>query len=126
MKRNDIILIVVVLILGGLSYAVMNLIGKPSGSDVKVVIKHRGEVIQEIPFDEQTDEVYTMQEDDELNVVTVKDGKVAITEANCRDLVCVKTGEISEPGEIIVCLPHQFTVEIVSDENVSELDDIAE
>lgn len=126
MKKNDIILIIVVLLLGVISYGAMNLLKKDDGSAQKVVIKYRGSVIKEYPFTETTKETYTLDDGGELNVVQIENGAVQISDANCSDLICVKTGKITKPGEIIVCLPHKFTVEIVSSENLSELDDIAE
>ena len=126
MKKNDIILIIVVLLLGVISYGAMNLLKKDDGSAQKVVIKYRGSVIKEYPFTETTKENYTLEGGGELNVVQMENGAVQSSDANFSDLICVKTGKITKPGEIIVCLPHKFTVEIVSSENLSELDDIAE
>ncbi len=126
MKKNDIILVVVVLLLGIISYGAMNWFGKDEGNVLKVVIKHKGSVLKEYDFNNKTKETFTLNTDGELNVVQIENGTVVISEANCNDLICVKTGEISKPGEIIVCLPHKFTVEIVSNENLSQLDDIAE
>ena len=50
--------------------------------------------------------------DDEVSIMEFKDGKVRIKEANCPDKVCVRTGWISMPGEIIVCLPYRIVVKI--------------
>ena len=126
MKKNDMILILVVLIIGLISYAAVNIIKHEDGSKLKVVIKHRGAIVKEYDFNDKTKETYVLDSDGELNIVQIENGLVSISEANCHDLICVKTGSISKPGEIIVCLPHKFTVEIVSNEALSELDDIVE
>lgn len=47
--------------------------------------------------------------------VTVKDGKVNVSESSCPDGVCVNSGSISRGGEVIVCAPAAVTVEILSD-----------
>lgn len=47
-----------------------------------------------------------------FNKIKVKDGAVAVTEADCPDKVCVRTGYISKTGEVIACLPHELTVTI--------------
>lgn len=47
-----------------------------------------------------------------VSIVEFKDGKVRIKEANCPDKVCVKTGWISKPGEIIVCLPYKIVIKV--------------
>ncbi|MFR4337598.1 MAG: NusG domain II-containing protein [Lachnospira pectinoschiza] len=36
-----------------------------------------------------------------------------MTDADCPDKLCVKTGMISKTGETIVCLPHRVVVEII-------------
>ena len=48
----------------------------------------------------------------EHSVVEFKDGSVRIKEANCHDKVCVRTGFISNPGEMIVCLPYRVVIKI--------------
>lgn len=46
------------------------------------------------------------------NTVVIKGGTVYVSEADCRDQICVNHAPISKEGEIIVCLPHKVTVEI--------------
>ena len=46
------------------------------------------------------------------NVVTISGGKVKVTEASCKNQVCVKHSEISLTGESIVCLPNRLVVRI--------------
>ena len=43
------------------------------------------------------------------NVVTVQDGKIAVTEATCPDHYCMKRGFCSG-GADIVCLPNQLVI----------------
>ena len=53
------------------------------------------------------------------NVVTVKDGKVAITKSDCPGTDCVHSGWIHESGRSIVCLPNRVELRI---EGTSEVD----
>ena len=53
------------------------------------------------------------------NVVTVKDGKVAITKSDCPGTDCVHSGWIHESGRSIVCLPNRVELRI---EGASEVD----
>ncbi len=46
------------------------------------------------------------------NTVTVADGKVLVTEADCKNQICVNHAAISKKGECIVCLPNKVIVEI--------------
>lgn len=46
------------------------------------------------------------------NTVVVKNKKVYVNFANCKDGVCIKSGKKHKKGEIIVCAPHRFLVEV--------------
>lgn len=56
--------------------------------------------------------------EEEVSGCTVKlsDGKVSVSSATCPDKVCVRTGEISKSGEIIVCVPNRVSVKISGEE----------
>ena len=43
------------------------------------------------------------------NVVTVRDGKIAVTEADCPDHYCMKRG-FCDSGADIVCLPNRLVI----------------
>ena len=46
------------------------------------------------------------------NTVVIQGGKVSVTEATCKNQVCVKHKDISRSGESIVCLPNKLIVRI--------------
>ena len=52
-----------------------------------------------------------------VNVVTVKDGKVAVTEANCPDHYCVQRGYCNG-GAQIVCLPNRLVLKFTGEQEV--------
>lgn len=49
------------------------------------------------------------------NKIEFGDEKVRVIDADCPDKLDVKQGWISNPGEVIVCLPNRLVVEIISD-----------
>lgn len=55
------------------------------------------------------------------NVVTVKDGKIGVTEADCPDHYCMARGMINR-GAQIVCLPNRLVITLVGE---PEIDGIA-
>ena len=55
------------------------------------------------------------------NVVTVKNGKIGVTEANCPDHYCMDRGMISS-GAQIVCLPNRLVITLTGE---MEIDAIA-
>lgn len=127
MKKNDIILMGIILLIGIVAFGIMNILQSQNTSDSMVLIKDDGVVVKSFPFTEKTDEVFEFFDGEEINVVVIKDGVVTVSEANCRDQICVKSQSITRSGEIIVCLPHKFTVEIYSENTDDQsLDGIAE
>ena len=81
-----------------------------------VMIYQEGKLIQELSLDHDTEFVI---EGDYENVVTVKDGKAAITKSDCPGPDCVHSGWIHEAGRSIVCLPNRVELRI---EGASEVD----
>ena len=51
------------------------------------------------------------------NIITVKDGAIAVTEASCPDHYCMKRGFCSS-GAQIVCLPNRLVIEFVGQQSV--------
>ena len=46
------------------------------------------------------------------NLLVIADGTARITQANCGDHTCVRTGAISLTGQSIICLPHKVVIRI--------------
>ena len=64
---------------------------------------------------------FTIQSDDGgYNTVTVSDGKIAVTEADCPDQYCVRRGFCSG-GTPIVCLPHGLVIEFLGEQEIDGL-----
>ena len=51
---------------------------------------------------------------DYMNTVTVRDGKIAVTDSDCPGGDCVHSGWIGTSGRSIVCLPNRMEIRIVS------------
>ena len=51
------------------------------------------------------------------NVVTVKDGKIAVTDATCPDHYCMQRGYCSS-GAQIVCLPNRLVIKFVGEQSI--------
>ena len=47
---------------------------------------------------------------------------IAIIDSDCPDKICIKSGFISKPGELLVCLPHKLMIEIKSNDNEKNID----
>ena len=54
------------------------------------------------------------------NTVTVRDGRIGVTEANCPDHYCMDRGMCSG-GTQIVCLPNKFIIRFVGQQTVDAM-----
>ena len=64
------------------------------------------------------DQEFTLQSPDGgFNTVTVRDGKIAVTAADCPDRYCVKQG-FCNSGVDIVCLPHGLVIHFLDDHGI--------
>jgi len=79
----------------------------------------KGNVVR-VTLDGNLQGEYSLSEETSLDILSeygynrmyINDGHVEVTEADCADHICEKTGRISEKGEVICCLPHKLIIEI--------------
>lgn len=82
-----------------------------------------GKVLYTIDLDESPDRTIRIDaKDGGYNIVEIKDGKICISEADCPDKTCVKTGVLRSEGVPIVCLPHKLVIKYTDDPEVKNED----
>lgn len=81
-----------------------------------VTVRVDGTQILQVPL--SRDGVYPLGE---TNTITVSDGEVRMTHADCPDQICVKTGRISRSGQSIVCAPNRVIVTITGEDKDAQL-----
>ncbi|MBQ8798155.1 MAG: NusG domain II-containing protein [Lachnospiraceae bacterium] len=114
--RNDIIFIAVVLVLVSLLGLCFYLF---RGDGDEVVVTVDGEVFGTYSLaEDRVVEIRTGEENEELNVLVIKDGKAFVEQATCPDGICAGHRPIKRDGESIVCLPHKvvITVRVTNEE----------
>lgn len=80
-----------------------------------------GKVIK--TFDLNKNQTWTYRDKDgDNNKIQVKNGEIAVVEANCKDQIDVQRGCISKTGETIVCLPHNLVIEVMSGQKDEQVD----
>lgn len=112
MRKKDIFLTAVFLIAAAILWLFMNTVQEDVGTG-EVVIYKDGEVMEVVPLTAEKT-VVIEDENGNRNVVRVEGGKAEMTEANCRDQVCVNTRPARKSGESVICLPNRVVVEIRS------------
>ena len=111
--RNDCILIIGILVCVILAFVFFKVFQK-DGQFVSVII------------DGQEENRFSLSDDIEHNIISgengeyynrliIKENKVYIIDANCRDGICVDHKPVNKSGETIVCLPHKLVVSIEND-----------
>ena len=65
----------------------------------------------------RTDQQFTVPCPGGYNTVTVRDGKIAVTEATCPDQYCIRQGFCSG-GRAIVCLPNRLVITFLADQEI--------
>ena len=85
-----------------------------SPSDLAEVTSH-GHIVRTI--DLRVDQEFTVTDDTGSNVITVRDGKIAVTWADCPDGYCVDRG-FCNSGTQIVCLPHGLVITFLGENEV--------
>ncbi|MCC8100755.1 MAG: NusG domain II-containing protein [Clostridiales bacterium] len=107
-KRADILIILVVLVLcAGTLAGFLYLRGDAEGD--YVVVYSQGSTYGTYSLGRnQTIKI------NNTNVLRIEDGEAYMESADCPDQICVNEGHISEPGQLIVCLPNLIVVEVIS------------
>lgn len=92
------------------------LVLRPGEEAVYAQITSQGRQIKTV--DLGIDQEFTVTtEEGKHNVITVKDGRIGVTEADCPDHYCMDRGMISS-GTQIVCLPNRLVITLVGDSGV--------
>ncbi len=84
---------------------------RPAGGREMVRIVSYGEEYGTYPLEKDAEIEIT--HDGHKNIVIIRDGIVHMDYSNCKNQICVHTGEISKKGDTIVCLPNYVIVEII-------------
>lgn len=117
----DVIIVVALLLASFIPYVVFARHEASANAAVlTAVVTHDGHEVYRIRLTGHTGTTkWRYQDGDHWNEVVTTGHRIAITEANCADQVCVRKGAISRPGDTIVCLPHKLLIEVKSSHGTS-------
>jgi len=113
LKKGDLIIVSVVLLLIVISYSTVKLINSNnSGSGKVAVIRQNNVIVKKIDLDKLQKSETINVDGDYHNAILAENGRIRFQEANCPDLVCVKTGWLNKSGDMAVCLPNKVSIKI--------------
>lgn len=83
------------------------------GSDrgVSVTVEAGGVLLGTYSLSEDLEERFDLG-DGNYNILRISEGRAEVTEADCRDQICVHHAPVSAAGETIICLPHKLVVTV--------------
>ncbi len=109
-KKADIILAIILLLLGGIT-TYMIAFGNNQGDTVLITVDGN----EYGRYALYKDRHITVKQNDHINEINIKDGKVSMDFSDCSNQICVHAGAISKISQTIVCLPNRVMVEIIGE-----------
>lgn len=120
MKRNDLILLFVILVIACVLYMALSF-GRNVGSHATITIDGK----EKYTYSLNENMITVVQGYGEgVCTVEIKDGRISVQEANCPDHSCVNQGWIDQEGDTIACLPSRILIVVDGEEN-SQFDSVS-
>lgn len=114
-----IIILLLLLISGGMSIFLYTY--KPSGTIANIYSDGKCVYCVDLSLVTSPYTKSILTDDGKENTLLIEPGRICVSEADCPDLVCVKTGWISDGAAPIVCLPHRLVIRIEKESAANEL-----
>lgn len=125
LKPLDYVLILIAVLLSFVPLLVTHWVyqGQADSDQLLAVVKIKGQIVDEFILRSgagQRLETYHPGPD-QYNIVEQVDNQIRVKEDNSPDQIAVKTGWISRPGQVSVCLPHNLLIEVRGQPDEDEL-----
>lgn len=126
MKKWDFIIIILLILISFIPYGIKYLNTK-TYSKVYAEVSIKGDLVKTIYLNDSSfKDVLTFQSDLGINKIKIENNSISVIDADCPDHLCEESIPASKAGDIIVCLPNRFVVEIKGEElNNSETDAVS-
>lgn len=120
--RSNIIVVSIILAVVAVSSFMALFSVSQSGTSMLTALAHASDgMTYRFPLDVDTSA--TIDTELGFNEVTVENGSIHVSESNCKNHDCIRQGSIYTPGQQIVCLPHEFYIEVIGEKNAPEATD---
>lgn len=124
MKRADWVVVASVLIAAGALFLLTRALSGTAKEPPAVKVFVGGTLTDTLPLKQSAYEV-TIEGGAGVNRLLVEPDGVRVAYADCASQVCVHTGKITVPGQMIACLPHRLLIRLTGGEEESEVDAVA-
>lgn len=120
-KKWDVIIIILLLLISFLPYVVLKKFIVQDGNQRYAYISIGDKPYKEIPLTGQVSHKEQWIETEYgKNKIAIENESIAVIESDCHDHICEQFGYISKPGESIACLPHRLYIEVRGKYNQDE------
>ncbi len=106
MKLKTVYFIAALIFLSGIIGSVI-LLQKPKTEIVEIIQDEK--ILYTIDLSKCEDKTIKLEYGGSYNIIEIKDGKIHIKEAGCKDKVCVNHGRLNSTAPI-VCLPNHLVI----------------
>lgn len=110
--RADRLLILFLALVSSIALAILFFGRTESKQTIYVSIQVDGKEIDHFSLAEEEGQTMRYKTSYGCNVVKIEQGSISVFEADCPDKLCIHQGRISRPGQVLVCLPNRFMVEL--------------
>lgn len=111
LKKSDIIVIFVILILAILLFISYRLINTDKSALAEIYYK--SELVETVDLNAGIDRTFSIPQEEHVIFHVYRDGTIRFEESDCPDKVCIKAGRLHIIGESAACLPNKIIVKIV-------------
>ncbi len=87
----------------------------PGDAATRAEIRLNGKLYKTV--DLRLDQEIRVETENGYNIVTIQDGKIAVTAASCPDHHCINRG-FCDRGTAIVCLPNKLVIQFLDGEEI--------
>ena len=119
MKQKILIMIIAVIFLLSAAGSLFILFS-PSKDTVRIISD--GRVIETVDLRTAEDREIITEYQGRTNTVTIRDGEIFVSDAECFDHTCMRMGALKSASLPIVCLPNHLVIEFVDETEASAAD----
>lgn len=124
LRKGDVILILLI-VFGVSLITITNNSNNPSwdnsnnqeSKEVYAIIKKDDEIIKEINLSSLKERELIQVSGQYNELIVAEQKKICFMSTDCNDRLCIKSGWLSKPGQIAVCLPNRTLIKIVRGDN---------
>lgn len=110
MKKNDILLIGIIIVISLVALLLFNVLGK--ADHITAVVIRDNKVIERIDLSTVKEPRTITVSGDYHNIIKVEKDRIRFEKSDCPEQICVNTGWLTKYGDIAVCMPNKTIIDI--------------